>query len=294
MITDHLRRLAGLRAGALVLLSAFIVALAVAGPAMAESKDFAVFKQCPTKNPELTFCFFAQTTSGEFVIGNSKVPISKTVTLQGGSILNEETGAETFVEAEGETLSKTPLTVPGGLTGIIAPEILPKFLQKLINKLVSEGLAGVTATAELVNTPSISRSSLLSTEGAAVTLPVRIHLENTLLGSECYIGSKTNPVTLPLTTGTTTPHEPNKPITGEVGNLTFKDSFQLVIITDNKLVENAFSVPGPNGCGGLLSGLIDPAIELKLGLPAADGHNTAILEGSLQNATALAVKEAGY
>ncbi len=208
MITDHLQHLTGLRKGALVLAAISMLALTMAAPAMAESKDFAVFAQCPTKNPELTFCFYTQSTGGEFQIGNNKVPINKPITLQGGSILNEETGEETFVGASnGETLSKTPLTVPGGLLGIIAPESLPKFLQVIINKLVSEGLDGVTATAELVGTPGISRARLIEAEGAAVTLPVRIKLSNVLLGNECYIGTKPNPVELNLTTGTTSPEE---------------------------------------------------------------------------------------
>jgi hypothetical protein len=292
MIRDHLRRRAGQRMGISVLVS-LVVVMAFAWPALANKPtgDFAVFNQCPLKNPELTFCFYTQSTSGEFVIGNAKAPIKRTVTVQGGSILNEETGAETFYGAEnGETLSKTPEFVPGGLTGIIASESLPKWLQNVINKLVSEGLAEVNATAELVGNPGISRSNLLSGEGAAVTLPVRVHLENTFLGSECYIGSKTSPIALNLITGRTSPPEPNKPIEGHIGELEFKDSFQYVIIKGNKLVDNSFSAPAPSGCGGLLALLIDPAIELKLGLPSASGHNTAILEGSLQNATAEGVR----
>jgi hypothetical protein len=296
MIRDHLRR-AGLRKGALVLLAAFAVALVATAPAMAGQPkgDFVDFNHCPLKNPELTFCVYAESTGGGISIGSTKVPVIKAdpVILQGGSILNEETGAEKFVEAEGgETLVRTPLTVPGGLLGIIAPESLPKFLQVIINKLVSEGLAGVTATAELVGTPNVNRANLIASEGTAVLLPVRIHLENILLGSECYIGSKSSPVTFNLTTGTTAPPGPNKPITGTLGQLEFRDTFQYVIIRGNRLVDNAFSVPGVNGCGGiLLSLLLDPAIELKLGLPSAAGNNTAILEGSLQNATAEAVKE---
>jgi hypothetical protein len=297
MTRDHLRRATGLRRGALVLLAAFAVALAATAPAMAGQPkgNFVDFNHCPLKNPELTFCVYAESTGGEFSIKTTKVPIIKasTVVLQGGSILNEETGAETFVEAEGaETLKKTPLAVPGGLLGIIAPEALPKFLQVIINKLVSEGLAGVTATAELVGTPGISRANLIESSGTAVSLPTRIHLENTFLGKECYIGSKTSPVTFNLTTGTTSPPEPNKPITGTLGQLEFGNEFQYVIARGNRLVDNAFSVPGANGCGGvLLSLLIDPAIELKLGLPSAAGNNTAILEGELQNGGAGAVRE---
>jgi hypothetical protein len=289
MIGNYLRHLASPRKGALVLTVVSLLALILVPSAFAE-KDFAVFSQCPTKNPEVLLCFYAETTSGEFAIGGTKVPISETLVFQGGAILNEESGTETFVgAANGETLSKTPLKVPGGLLGVVAPESLPKFLRDIINKLVSEGLDGVTATAELVGNPVISRTNLLSLEGVALSLPVRIHLSNTFLGSACYIGSKASPVTFQLTTGTTNPPKPNSPIAGAVGKIEFRDEFQFVEITGNKLVDNAFAVPTASGCGGLLSLLINPAVNLKLGLPSESGNNTAILEGSLRNATAEAV-----
>jgi hypothetical protein len=294
MIKDHSRRLSSLRTAGLLAAVASMLALAVAAPAMATpTGDFAVFTQCPLKNPELTFCFYGTSTSGgEFDINGTKVPIKETVTLQAGSILNEETGAETFVEAEnGATLSKTPQQVPGGLLGVVAPESLPKFLQEIINKLVSEGLDEVTATAEVVNTPEISRSNLVAAEGVALALPIRVKLSNTFLGNKCYIGSKSSPITLELTTGTTSPPLPNEPITGVTDEkIELKDEFQLAIFTGTKLVDNAFSVPAAHGCGGLLSLLINPAVNLKLGLPAAAGHNTAILVNTLENATATAVK----
>jgi hypothetical protein len=295
MIRNHLRRSAGLRNGALVLAAACMLVLAAAVPAMAESKDFAVFKQCPTKNPSVNLCVFVQSSGGEFIIGNKTVPVNKTITLQGGSILNEETGAETFVAAaNGETLSKTPLTVPGGLIGIKAPTWWPKIVQEWFNKQINEGLTGVTATAELVGNPGISRANLLAASGVALSLPVRLHLNNAILGPECYVGSKSHPVTFNLTTGTTSPPAPNKPITGSVGEIEFKDEFQLVIIKGNKVVDNAFAAPGTEGCGGLFAIFINPLVEGILGVPAAAGHNTAILEGSLQNATAEAVINAGY
>jgi len=292
MIRDHLRRLAGLRNAVLGIGAASLLVLVVAAPAMATPKgDFAVFAQCPLKNPAVNLCVFVQSTGKEFIIGNKTVPVNKTITLQGGSILNEETGAETFVAAaNGETLSKTPLTVPGGLTGIVAPTWWPKSLQEWFNKQINEGFTGVTATAELVGNPGISRTNLLFQEGVALSLPVRLHLNNAILGSSCYLGSKAHPVTFNLTTGTTSPPAPNKPITGAVGELEFKDEFQLVIIKGNKVVDNAFSAPGTEGCGGLFSFFINPLVEGILGVPSAAGRNTAILEGSLQNATAEAVK----
>jgi len=292
MIRDHLRRLAGLRNAVLGIGAASLLVLAVAAPAMAAPKgDFAVFAQCPLKNPAVNLCVFVQSSGGEFIIGNKTVPVNKTITLQGGSIVNEETGAETFVAAaNGETLSKTPLAVPGGLLGIKAPTWWPKEAQEWFNKQINEGLTGVTATAELVGNPGISRTNLLFQEGVALSLPVRLHLNNAILGSGCFLGSKAHPVTFNLTTGTTSPPAPNKPITGVVGELEFKDEFQLVVIKGNKVVDNAFSAPGVEGCGGAFSFVVDPLVEALLGVPSPAGHNTAILEGSLQNATAEAVK----
>jgi hypothetical protein len=293
MTRDALHRHAGLRKLALSAVAALTVALVGAVPAMASGPtgDFAVFAQCPTNNTAVNLCFYATSTGGEFTVGTTTVPINKTITLQGGSILNEETGAETFVAAKnGETLSKTALTVPGGLLGIIAPSGWPTWLQNIFNEFINNGITGVTATTELVANPGISRTNLLFQEGTALELPVRVKLSNPFLGNSCYIGSAAHPIVQHLTTGTTSPPAPNVPISGSVGELEFKDEFQLVIIKNNSLVDNAYASPGAEGCGGIFSFLVDPAVNAKLGLPSAAGHNTTRLNGTLQNATAEAVK----
>jgi len=297
MTRDGLHRLTGLRRHALILAAALMVALVAAVPALAKEPtgDFAVFKQCPVNNSAVNLCIFAQSSGGEFHVGTTTVPINKTITLQGGSILNEETGAETFVAAKnGETLSKTALTVPGGLLGIMAPSGWPTWLQNLFNEFINNGITGVTATTELVGNPGISRSNLLSTEGTALELPVRVKLSNPFLGESCFIGSAAHPIVQHLTTGTTSPPAPNTPISGAVGELEFKDEFTLVIIKNNSLVDNAYAAPAAEGCGGFFSFLIDPAVDAKLGLPSAAGHNTTRLNGTLQNATAEAVKNSEH
>jgi hypothetical protein len=48
---------------------------------------------------------------------------------------------------------------------------------------------------------------------------------------------------------------------------------------------------GATGCGGIFSFLLDPIIDAKLGLPAAAGHNTAILTGTLKQAGAKKVRQ---
>jgi hypothetical protein len=121
---------------------------------------------------------------------------------------------------------------------------------------------------------------------------VRVHLKNPLLGNACYVGSESSPIELHLTTGATSPNPPNKSIKGKVGKESNHEEFGhfLLKLKENSLVDNAFSVPTAEGCGELLSFIIDPIVDSKLKLPSADGNNTAILNGELNTATAEAVE----
>jgi hypothetical protein len=95
---------------------------------------------------------------------------------------------------------------------------------------------------------------------------------------------------LELTTGTTSPPKPNKPISGARGEFTVNSEGNIVSILKNSLVNNSFAAPGVEGCG-LLPFLVDPIVDLDLGVPASGGHNTAILTGELQLAGAGTVDE---
>ena len=284
--------------GILAVVAAALMALAFAAPALATKPtgDFVNFGECPFNNSSVNQCIFAQTTSGQFSIGSTEVPITKTITLQGGLIFIEEPRSETFVDAKNpaNTLSKTPQNVPGGLLKIVAPLGWPEILQIIFNEFISKGITGVNASTELVGTPTLNRLNLLFGSGTALTLPVRVHLENSFLGSKCYVGSASKPVTVNLTSGTTSPPEPNLPITGSPGEAEGKDEGALIIVKKNSLVDNAFSTPTAEGCGeqilfGLFTGIIDSAVNSELGLPSAAGHNTAVLNGQLENALGSAV-----
>lgn len=295
----HKGRGGRLMAPLLALAVVSLLALGFAGSAMASKPtgEFANFGECPQSNHSVNQCIYAQTTSGQFSIGSTEVPITKTITLQGGLIFVEEPRSETFVgAANGETLSKTPQTVPGGILKIVAPKSWPKFLQEFFNEIINKGATGATETTELVGTPSINKLNLIFGSGIALTLPTRVHLENSFLGNECYIGSKAHPVDVELTTGTTSPPLPNEPITGKVGEAEFGHADELVVIKKNSLVNNSFAAPEAEGCGsqilfGLFTGIVDDAVNAEVGLPSAAGHNTAILNGYLENATTKAVKE---
>lgn len=259
--------------------------------------DFAEFADCPLSSSEVQSCIFAETKGGEFTVGKKTVPIVSPVILQGGASLHENEKEEEIAEflgaEDGNTLSKTPEPVPGGLLGIVAPSYLPKFLQEIFNNFINEGITGVTATNELAAPAShivLNTSNLLFESGVALQLPLKIKLSNLFLGSNCYVGSNEKPIVIPFTTGATEPPSPNKSIKGSAGTIEFKDEFSLAIISGGRLVNNSFAAPEAAGCGGIFSFLIDPAVDAELGLPSAAGHNTAILEGSLASANASAVR----
>lgn len=304
-IMHHIRRLVDTHRRAAVLavtLLAPLTALGLASSASAAPKgEFAVFADCPLSNAELNGCLVAKTESGEITIGKKTVPIKSTITLQGGIITNRETEAMTFVGAEdGNTLSKTPQTVPGGLLGIEAPKSWPKALQEFFNEFINKGFTGVTATTELAAPASsigLSESALffpVLTEAfgiPALSLPVKIKLNNPILGSACYIGSNTEPIILNLSTGKTNPPKPNEPITGKPGAVSSRAEGAILIISGNSLVNNSFAAPGANGCGGFFSAYVDPLVNSILGLPSAAGHNTAILNNTLEQTGAESARE---
>jgi hypothetical protein len=289
-----------------VLFSALAVAVPVIGLvgttsalASGPTGKFAVFAQCPRHTTGVNLCLFSETKSGEVQLNKQTVPITNTITLQGGIALNTKTFEEKFVGAlNGETLSKTPLKVPGGLLGlvkcneIVGNGLLEKAARAACEAVFENSVTGVTAVTELARPASeigISTFNLENGEGTALSLPVKVHLENPFLGSECYIGSSSSPITLNLTTGTTSPNKPNEPITGEVGEINAEDNFEFIEIKENKLVDNAFSAPAASGCGGIFSILIDPLIDSKIGLPAPDGVNKAIENNLIKEATTKAV-----
>jgi hypothetical protein len=304
MFKDSVVRL-GRGRRALVVMMALIVSLvslgAVASPVLAKQPtgDFAVFKQCPRFTAGVNLCLYSQ-IDGEMTLDKLTVPIVNTVTVQFGIMLNEETFEEKVVGAlNEETLSPTPQPVPGGLSSLIdCNEIKGKWFPGRVRRgackamLDSSRFTTVNATTELARPASeiyVNKSNEEDGEGTALTLPVRIHLENPLLGQDCYIGSSANPIMFNLTVGTTSPPPPNEPITGKFGLISVKDEFEFIEVTGHVQVDNAFSAPEATGCGGPFSFLIDPLINGKLGLPSPAGYNTIIHSGYADEATTVGV-----
>jgi hypothetical protein len=256
---------------------------------------FARFNDCKLSNPNVEICLFAESSAGSFTMGKKTVPIKKPVVLQGGIEAHGNIfGPLTFVGAEdGNSLTKVPQPVPGGLLGVTAPTWWPLFLQELFNETINNGFTGVNATLELAGSPSavkLSALNILTASGIGLAMPVKVHLENPFLGSSCYVGSNSSPINVNLTSGTTSPPPPNTPISGSPGEFGTEAEGAIIVLNKNKLVDNSFAAPGANGCGGLFSFLIDPFVNSIVGVPSAAGTNTAILEGTTWMGVAEAVK----
>jgi hypothetical protein len=256
--------------------------------------ELAPLADCPLSNRSVELCILGEMTSGELAVGKKAIPISKTISLQGGLIENKIESFEYVGAEDGKTMSKTALTVPGGLQGIVVPSILPRPLHEAFDSLVGKGMTAVTATTELAKPASSIRlnlNNLVDVAGTVVELPVKVKLNNAFLGDKCYLGSEAHPIVLRLTTGITSPPLPNRAIRGLVGSISINKAFTLATIDGISLVDNAFAVPDAIGCGEGYSSLIDRAVDVELGLPSPPGHNTVILTGKLWDAVAQAVLE---
>lgn len=239
----------------------------------AEKERFIQFSDCPLGHAAV--CIVSNTTGGEFVIGkmHKAVPLSKPILMQGGLAENSVAAQPLVAAADGNSLAKVPQEVPGGLVGLL-------------------NIGGeVTATAELAAPASsviVNQFGIVAPNlgGPAVTIPLKVHLSNELLGENCYIGSDAEPILLHLTTGTTSPPEGTEPIEGNKGEAVPSGKGKITVINNLKLVDNNFEVPAAKGCGGSNEELIDSLLNLDVGLPAPAGSNTAIMSGGVAESKA--------
>jgi hypothetical protein len=209
--------------------------------------------------------------------------------LQGGLLEEQEPFVKHLAGAlNGETLVKTPQKVPGGLLGLVKCNEIGNILLRIACELTFEnGVTGVNATTELAapaSSVALNTAAEQLGEGTALTLPVKVHLENPLLGGECYIGSSKEPITLNLTTGATSGGPTGKP-----GTQKGKEKGKILEISGVSLVSNTFTAPKATGCG--LLGLLDGIIDSKIGLPSAAGKNVAVLNGKVEIANSEFVEE---
>ncbi len=275
-----------------------IASLGFAGSASAKLvKEFTKFQYCPWTNAEVRKCLYSVTEGGEVVMGTKKVPVVNKAVLQGGfGKPDSETHISKFFAAtEGKpTLQPVAQPVPGGLAGLVNCKEISDFILKAACEWTFEnGFTGLDSTLELAKPASaieISESNMARKEEVALKLPVKVHLENPLLGSNCYVGSEGSPITWNLTSGETAPPPPNTSIEGSAGVITAREEGLIAHLDNNSLVDNAWAAPKAAGCGGVFAFILDPIINAAAGLPAAAGTNTARLNNTVDLATAAAVQ----
>ena len=131
----------------------------------------------------------------------------------------------------------------------------------------------VKATAELAGRPDRDAVFLGFGHDIAVELPIKVHLENEMLGANCYIGSDAEPSSCKLTDGTTKPPAGVEPMTGKIGTNEGRDKGRLIAFINNTLVDNTFAVPAAKNCG--TNALLEPVITAAVNAPSGSPRQPA-------------------
>jgi hypothetical protein len=281
---------AGLTSFALTLALMF----AVASVALAAPKGiFAKFAQCPAGRAGVALCLHAEINGGVLSVGKVSIPINRPMVIQYGAV---PIGGVNFNEYSlspannGESITANELEIPGGLRAVLhCPQVGCRGPSGAVAPNAVS--ARIETAASPTNPGFFDTAAVVELQGAALTLPIRLQLYNSLLGKACYVGSAAHPIELRLTAGTTSPPLPNKPISGTLGPPTsmFEDGYELTSIASARLVDNAFSVPVAEGCGEQLAWLFDVEVDQAVGLQSPAGRNAAILTSALQVAEVEAV-----
>ncbi len=257
----------------------------VAAPAMAIGYPapggiYAPFTNCPLHDPEMRLaapgfamgCIKSITASGSFTINGLPVQITHPVIVQFGTYSNlDDSGNQVFhvvPPQDGDELVTEPEVIPGGLLLLLCSSTDPR-LAKLCQTAMTTGHTDLSVEVQLAG-PITNFSPLAE---SPFTLPIKIKLENPLLGGKCYIGSDDDPIVL-------------NPVFNPVGTLGFASdpgpvrfpNVTVLSITGSTLTDDVFSVPGATGCGP--GGIVDAAINGTLGLPSPSGNNHLVLSGN--------------
>ncbi|WP_405900924.1 hypothetical protein OG242_28770 [Streptomyces sp. NBC_00727] len=268
------------------LLASFTALAAVASTGSATAAtttlngSWAPFSRCPVDDPAMlaadgatdtAICVSSHSTSGSIKLGNTEVPVGAS-DLQVG-VVNHPGGTSTVISPGDGALIADSAKVPGGLLGLMCPNDIP-VVTGICKTLTDVNLNRVTATIESVNAPTGFQLVAGTTTGKPIlTLPVRIHLENPLLGDKCYIGSSSNPILL-KPQNLTQPAISSEKFAGDGTPDTAGQMNRLNLLGATQ-TDTTYAVPGTSGCG--LLGSLNWAVNLKTGLPSAAGNNNVTL-----------------
>jgi hypothetical protein len=252
--------------------------------------DYHAYKHCPYNNLELTDCFTGVTLGGKnggyFEYGTVKVPLSKSIKLQGGYKGSGNSIEISPEKPSGETLEAPPLPVTGGIS-VITDEIQqsaqwPQELKDAFTAAKKEKATAMDVQIELAGTElyeipgSLDTENILFEEGIAFKLPLKVKVTGPFLeklgSGPCYIGNDANPIHVNLTAEGV----------GSAGVLAFSDDFNNVFLQGSKLVDLGWHIPvasGASGCGGAFETYVDKAINLALQVETSGGSEFTTRKG---------------
>jgi hypothetical protein len=273
-----------------------------------EAQALEALKNCPLETPEIEECYAGVTSGGKdggfFELGDMRVPLSKPVTLQGGTFesgVQEEPSNEygNYVRPPtdgAETLESPELTVPGGLT-LITEEVerlsgWPTALRAAFKEAKKHKEAGLKVKIEVAggnalyeNPDALSTSALAQEEGNAYELPLKVKMISPFLeklgGGPCEFGGGEESIIQELTT------EPAKDGKADAHFYLLAEG-RIVVLANSKLTDLNWTVPlhsRAKGCGGEYESQVDNAIDRVTGQvneeQATNAHGVTILKGSL-------------
>lgn len=258
---------------------------AASGPAVAAGTlppNLAKYANCPISDPTVASCVYIETSSAQLKVGKFDLRTNDPIKLEFGLKNPPPTYEDAAVAPNNghKVMTAPPIEVPGGIFGVPGAGVGP---------------LAAYVTPELTEVPRVNTNNLVNQEGVALGLKVKAKVHNpftdvlSIFGPGCYIGSNTWPIPLDLTTGTTNPPLPNKPISGAYNPGTPEGWG--IKFDDVRAVDNAFAAPGASGCGTPF-GWMNPIVNGIAGVPSKAGTNTAVLVADISITDANEVREA--
>ncbi len=260
-------------------------------PAPTLNGDWAPFNRCPVDNPtmlaadgekSIVLCVTASSPSGAIKIGNLALPTGEGNTQFG--LVGENAESETtykVVSPWGGVISMAPVELPDGLAALVCPDASPA-LRWICSGHPSgphgsgSGRTNITATVQPAGEPSnFDLDGAVTTGIPILSIPVKIQLQNDVLGPDCYIGSDSEPIVLQLET--LVPYTSSAFESFEADGNTATEGGPLIRIallggTDG---DESFAVPGVSGCG--FRGGLDGVIDHNAALPSPAGENAVVM-----------------
>jgi hypothetical protein len=307
-----------------------LVAMVALGASMASSAlaikepdtSWSLFNNCPLNSEveeggviyNAKKCVFGATHSGEggsYTVGGITVPIKNSIVLQGALTKPHEINGIEHMSVDlppndgASPIRPVGEPVPQEVLGNVSEAEMNEFgwpegLRESYKTAQKHGWFKPNKTSEIIEPAGADRDYvsefwILVEEEPAIIASIQIQGVNKWLesiGGNCFIGSEADPIVQTLTTGESTSPLTGETLKGSAGLLELAKETQVGNLSGVRLVDNRYSVPGAEKCGGAANeAYIDPVVNHAFGLPAPAGASKTELIGQLVTSSALSVSK---